>query len=211
MWMPSICTTMMSRPDRSAPIHSFMRAADNATKCREAADFDTPAPAGAGTSPSGSRTARRNFRVDTFDQHQVHRPLAEPVLRDRTLPARQRQFLAPEVAHAGPLNCHPAGVEADLALGSAPAMTAPAIAAGMANPASLLGVLFHHGSERIDPAVRQNLSKLTETASQALSTAPSPVGGKAVNGVIAFFMALLSFRGISTPSLPAQGEQRRSS
>src|ERR1017187_9013284 len=61
------------------------------------------------------------------------------------------------------------------------------------------------------PAVRQNLSKLTETASQALSTAPSPVRGKAVNGVIAFFMALLSFRGISTPSLPAQGEQRRSS
>jgi hypothetical protein len=42
--MPSICTTMMSSPDRSAPIHAFMRAADNATKCREAADFDTPAP-----------------------------------------------------------------------------------------------------------------------------------------------------------------------
>src|SRR5271165_2899179 len=36
MWMPSICTTMMSSPDRSAPIHAFMRAADNATKCREA-------------------------------------------------------------------------------------------------------------------------------------------------------------------------------
>jgi hypothetical protein len=61
------------------------------------------------------------------------------------------------------------------------------------------------------PAVRQKRSKLTETASQALSTAPIPVRGKAVNGVIAFFMALLSFRGISTPSLPAQGEQRRSS
>src|ERR1700676_2833551 len=60
------------------------------------------------------------------------------------------------------------------------------------------------------PAVRQNRSKLSKTASQALSTAPIPVGGKAVNGVIAFFMALLSFRGISTPSLPAQGEQRRS-
>ena len=29
--------------------------------------------------------------------------------------------------------------------------------------------------------------------------------------VITFFMALLSFRGISTPSLTAQGEQRRSS
>jgi hypothetical protein len=37
-----------------------------APQCREAADFDTPAPAGAGTSPSGSRTARRNFRVDTL-------------------------------------------------------------------------------------------------------------------------------------------------
>src|SRR5260370_25056311 len=61
------------------------------------------------------------------------------------------------------------------------------------------------------PAVRQNRSKLTETASQALSTVPIPVGGEAVNAVIAFFMALLSFRGISTPSLPAQGEQRRSS
>ena len=71
--MPSICTTMMSTrttmmssADRSTPIHCFMRAADNATKCREAADFDTPAPAGAGTSPSGSRTARRNFRVETL-------------------------------------------------------------------------------------------------------------------------------------------------
>src|SRR5271170_6611757 len=29
---------MMSSPDRSAPIHSFMRSAYNATKCRQAAD-----------------------------------------------------------------------------------------------------------------------------------------------------------------------------
>jgi hypothetical protein len=29
MRMPSICTAMMSSPDRSAPIHSFMRVADN--------------------------------------------------------------------------------------------------------------------------------------------------------------------------------------
>ena len=40
MWMPSICTTMMSSSDRSALIHALMCAADNATKCREAADFD---------------------------------------------------------------------------------------------------------------------------------------------------------------------------
>jgi hypothetical protein len=61
------------------------------------------------------------------------------------------------------------------------------------------------------PAVKQNRSKLTETASQALPTAPIPGGGEAINVVLTFFMALLSFRGISTPSLPAQGEQRRSS
>src|SRR5712672_1572702 len=61
------------------------------------------------------------------------------------------------------------------------------------------------------PAVRQNRSKLTETASQALSTAPIPVGSEAIDVVLTFFMALLSFCGISTPSLPAQGEQRRSS
>ena len=50
---------MMSSLGRSAPVPASMRVADNATKCREAADFDTPAPACAGTSPSGSRTARR--------------------------------------------------------------------------------------------------------------------------------------------------------
>jgi len=37
------------------------------------------------------------------------------------------------------------------------------------------------------------------------------MSGNAVPIVIDFFMALLSFRGFNTPSLPAQGEQRRSS
>ena len=40
--------------------------ADSATKRRDTADFDTPAPFGAGTSPSGSRTARPNRRVETL-------------------------------------------------------------------------------------------------------------------------------------------------
>jgi hypothetical protein len=46
--------------------HSRRPPADSATKCRETADFDTPAPAAAGTSPSGRRTARRNFRAETL-------------------------------------------------------------------------------------------------------------------------------------------------
>jgi len=71
-----------------------MRAVDSATKRREVADFDRPAPSEAGTSPPGSRTERLNLRVETFDQHLVHRPFAEPILADRALPAWQRAFLA---------------------------------------------------------------------------------------------------------------------
>src|SRR6266542_3551128 len=61
------------------------------------------------------------------------------------------------------------------------------------------------------PAARQNRSKLADTSAHAIPTGPKTEGGKAVALVLSLFMALLSFRGISTPSLPAQGEQRRSS
>ena len=64
--MPSIWITSKSRPERSDAIQSFMRAADSATNRREAADFDRPATAGPGTSPSGNRTDRANLRVATL-------------------------------------------------------------------------------------------------------------------------------------------------
>ncbi len=41
-----------------------MREADSATKRRDVADFDSPAPSGDGTSPSGRRTERLNRRVE---------------------------------------------------------------------------------------------------------------------------------------------------
>src|SRR3981081_3797831 len=63
--MPSIWITSNPRPERSRAIHSFSRAADSATKRREAADFDRPEPLGAGTSPSGKRTERLNLRVES--------------------------------------------------------------------------------------------------------------------------------------------------
>src|SRR5208282_5726533 len=56
MWMPSIWMTRRSSLDRSAAIHSFMRAADSATKRRDTADLDTPEPLGAPMPPSGRRT-----------------------------------------------------------------------------------------------------------------------------------------------------------
>ena len=58
------------------------------------------------------------------------------------------------------------------------------------------------------PAARQNRSKLSDTASHAL---PTGVPGTTAESVINLFMALLSFRGIGTPSLQAQREQRRPS
>src|SRR5271157_2521939 len=55
------------------------------------------------------------------------------------------------------------------------------------------------------PAVRQKRSKLAPTSCQASSTFGVET---TADNVVGFFMALLSFRGFDTPSLPAQGEQR---
>jgi hypothetical protein len=61
------------------------------------------------------------------------------------------------------------------------------------------------------PAAKQKRSKLAETSSNALPTASIAGEVKTAAFVLIVFMALLSFRGIITPSLQAQGEQRRSS
>jgi hypothetical protein len=58
------------------------------------------------------------------------------------------------------------------------------------------------------PEAKQNTSKLAEMFARASSF--TALVGIAVN-VVRLSMALLSLRGFGTPSLPAQGEQRRSS
>ena len=63
---PSIWTTSRSSFDRSALMKAPSFSEDRATKRRDAADFDTPLPGSAGTSPSGRRTARPNRRVETL-------------------------------------------------------------------------------------------------------------------------------------------------
>jgi hypothetical protein len=65
--------------------------------------------------------------------------------------------------------------------------------------------------KRIDAGGQADRSNLADTSSQALPKAPVSVEAKSIDAVLTLFMALLSFRGIGTPSLPAQGEQRRSS
>src|SRR5258707_6205561 len=49
-----------------------------------------------------------------------------------------------------PLNRYLAGMKANLALGSAPAVSSPSLAADVASPTSLLSVLLHHRAKRID-------------------------------------------------------------
>src|SRR4029450_12965414 len=56
------------------------------------------------------------------------------------------------------------------------------------------------------PAARQNRSKLAVISSSAR---PTGERGTPAAGVLSLVMALLAPRGFSTPSLPAQGGQRR--
>src|SRR4029450_5962439 len=56
------------------------------------------------------------------------------------------------------------------------------------------------------PAARQNRSKLAVISSSAR---PTGERGTSAAGVLSLVMALLAPRGFSTPSLPAQGGQRR--
>src|SRR3989442_12905346 len=79
----------------------------------------------------------------------------------------------------------------------------------MARPASLFRVLPHHRAQRFDPGGQAEALEARRHFVPSLAHRPKTDGGKAVAVVLNLFMALLSFRGISTPSLQAQGEQRR--
>src|SRR6516162_6489624 len=203
-------STKLSSPERSASIKLFMRSLDNATKCRDAADFDVPAPAGAGISPSGSRTARRNFRVETL---------------------MSIRFIAHFPSQSSPTACSQLGSAISWPPSSRtrgrstsilppwkpifpcvcpqryPRRPSPRAWRGPQNSSASCSIIAESAWR---PAVKQNRSKLADTSSQALPTAPAFIGGKAVSVVLRLFMALLSFVESSTPSLQAQGEQRRS-
>ena len=207
--MPSIWITSKSRPERSDAIHSFMRAADSATKRREAADFDRPAPSGAGTSPSGNRTERANLRVETLISIWFIAHLPSQSSRNCRLPARQSLLLAVEAAKPWSLDLDLAAVEADLALRFPPAVRPPVMASRVAWTTDRLRVVLHHLAKRLHARKPGRTTRSSPTCSPA-PRASALSSGIAVD-VVSLFMALLSFRGISTPSLPAQGEQRRSS
>jgi hypothetical protein len=71
-----------------------------------------------------------------------------------------------------------------------------------------LRIVIHHLRSASTPEAKQKTSKLAEMFERA--SIFNALVGIAVD-VVRLSMALLSFRGFDTPSLPAQGEQRRSS
>ena len=87
------------------------------------------------------------------DQHQVHRPLAEPLLLHRLRPRRQLHLPAalPAPAHARTRHIDVAAVERDLALRGAPAVADAPGRAGMPVPAQLARVRFQHRLQSLDP------------------------------------------------------------
>src|SRR5262249_8309654 len=105
------------------------------------------------------------FAGRNIDQHLVHSPRAKPVFRDRSLPARQRQFLAAARTYPRPFNVNLAAVKADLATGAAPTITVPGRRAAMARTAGLLGILLHHRAQRLDP---RSQAKALETGRDLL-------------------------------------------
>src|SRR3982074_1471440 len=166
------------------------RPADTAPTLREAAAFETPDPGGAGTSPSGSRTARPNRRVDTL-------------ISIRFIAQRPSQSSCAAVSQLGTVTSRPSTPRTR---GRSTSILPPwkpirpcvrpqrcarrAASRPWRGPqAAVTSASILVPSASI-PAARQNRSKLARTSANASST--DPVAGEPA-GVISLVMALLSF------------------
>ena len=163
--------------------------ADSATNLREAADFETPDPGAAGTSPSGSRTAQPNRSVDTM-------------ISIRFIAQRPSQSSCAAVSQLGIVTCGrpcpgPAGVQprscrrgSQSVPRSAPTVRPPRRVATVARPAGRRDIRPHHRAERLDPCRK---TEPIEACRQRTSLCDVSRHGVALPC------------GISTPSLAGQG------
>src|SRR5262249_8923952 len=145
-----------------------------------------------------------------IDEHQIHRPLPEPVLGHCVLPARQHHLLAAEFTNSWPFDIDLAAMEANLPLRVAPTIPASALSARVARSAKLLRILLHHRRKCLDARRQAEPLEARRYVIPSLTHSPriyrrqsSLCCANSLHGV-AFLC------GISTPSLQAQGEQRRS-
>ncbi|MGJ0452807.1 MAG: hypothetical protein ACR65T_06200 [Methylocystis sp.] len=157
----------------------------------------------------GHRWRARIFDVSADAPHRAHDILDDvhDGKRDDRAGAH-RQSIDVESANARALDLDLAAVEADLASRPPPAMRLAPFAPLVTLAADRRRILLHHLVRRLDPGGKAKPLEARRHARQR--SAFSACVGIAFD-VVCSFMALLSFRGISTPSLTAQGEQRRSS
>src|SRR5207248_3382439 len=140
-----------------------------------------------------------------IDQHLVQGPLPEPVLRNCRLPTWYRLLLPVKAAKPWPLDFDLTAVEADLALRFPPAVRPPVTTSRMPWTTDCLCVAIHHLAKGLHAGsqakqlearnLRQGLKRQRPRRNRSRCS-------KLVHGV-AFLC------GIITPSLAAQGEQRR--
>src|SRR5208282_5325349 len=141
-----------------------------------------------------------------IDQHQVHRPTAQQVFRRRSRPTRQCHLPAVAATHPRPVQRHLAAMEADLALGLAPTMSGLAIFVAIARAAQLDRVLLHHPAQGAHPC-RQ--AETLETGTNLLPGFANRCLWHTDRGLSTLAHGVALLCGFDTPSLPAQGGQRR--
>src|SRR5271156_3882307 len=149
--MPSIWIARRSRSSSLVSIHALIRAADNATKRREVADFDRPAPSEAGTSPSGNRTERLKRRVETLISiwFIAHLPSKSSLTAFSQLGSTPLGPIEP--ANPGALDRDLATVKADLAFGPPPAVRLASLTPLVALATGRRRILLQHLAQRLEP------------------------------------------------------------
>src|SRR5947207_6098932 len=143
-----------------------------------------------------------------IDQHLVHRPAAQPIFPQRGFPTGKRLLLAVEATKPRPsiATLPPWKPILPVVLPQRCALLASLRACrGPQAACASRAIMSPRASS---PAARHSFSKLADRlVSASIFNSLAGIAPEVIN----VFMALLSFRGIITPSLQAQGGQRRSS
>src|SRR5271154_2400944 len=169
--MPSIWIASRSRSSSLVSIHAFMRAPDNATKRREVADFDSPAPSGAGTSPSGNRTERLKRRVETLISigFIAHLPSQSSLTAFSQLGSARAAPSSPRTrGRSISVDLALAAVKADLAFGPPPAVRLAPFTPLVALATGRCRILLQQLAQRLEPGGKAKAFKARRHARQRL-------------------------------------------
>ena len=134
-------------------------------------------------------------------KHGYH-PLAHPVLLDRLVPARQREFFTVELTHPGPARSRPSHRESRSFLWRPQRRLRHCSPRSWRGPQALFCISLHHLAKGLE--VPSRTDQLADTSSSALATGVHCTG---VEFVVELFMTLLSFCGIRHPE-PTTGSRR---